>query len=434
MSVDDIVDMVAVRNCVMRTRSAVSMGCVVSGARMARRAAGRIPLACAQNVLVDVSVVDMMQVSVVKIVLVAFVFDGRVPAVGPVLMIVLFVYPVIRLHRSLRRPSWLDALSSFVWGRVPLAYGSTMGVSPSIRSPRPSMRIGVSWKTPTSRSSASVQTATTKAAARSLPGPGIVAGRTMLMSVSASFVIARCARTDSGDCEGRVSKHVTGRHHFRKNATRPARPGRRCAEGSGVSAVRPVDFLRKSRRTQGKAAGRCPPNEHDAEEVAAVFLDAMNGTRHRLDAHPWREWILRGFIRVEDAVYVGLGTVLAAMALALLVAVAIAFAQALLADALPGHAVQLLDRLLLILMIVEILYTVQVSFSEHALVPEPFLIVGLIATIRRLLVLTAEFARLVESNTAAFRAAMLELGLLTVMIVALVVSLVVLKGRAPHAS
>jgi len=121
------------------------------------------------------------------------------------------------------------------------------------------------------------------------------------------------------------------------------------------------------------------------------------------------------------------------MALALLVAVAIAFAQAVLADALPGHAVQLLDRLLLILMIVEILYTVQVSFSEHALVPEPFLIVGLIATIRRLLVLTAEFARLVESNSAAFQGAMLELGLLTVMIVALVVSLVVLTRGAPHA-
>src|SRR5438132_10095630 len=160
----------------------------------------------------------------------------------------------------------------------------------------------------------------------------------------------------------------------------------------------------------------------------------MNGTRHRLDAHPWREWILRGFIRVEDAVYVGLGTVLAAMALALLVAVAIAFAQAVLTETLPSHAVALLDRLLLILMIVEILYTVQVSFSEHALVPEPFLSVGLIATIRRPLGLTAEFARLVESTTAAFRAAMLELGLLTVRIVALFVSPVVLKGRAPHAS
>ena len=36
--------------------------------------------------------------------------------------------------------------------------------------------------------------------------------------------------------------------------------------------------------------------------------------------------------------------------------------------------IDLLDRLLLILMIVEVMYTVQVSFREHALAPEPFLI------------------------------------------------------------
>jgi uncharacterized membrane protein (DUF373 family) len=51
--------------------------------------------------------------------------------------------------------------------------------------------------------------------------------------------------------------------------------------------------------------------------------------------------------------------------------------------------VDLLDRMLLILMIVELLYTVQVSFREHTLVPEPFLIVGLIAVTRRILVVTA---------------------------------------------
>ena len=101
MSVDDIVDMVAVRNCVMFTLFAVGMARVVSGARMGRRAASRIRLARGENVLVDMSLVDMMQVPVVKIVLVAFVFDGLVSAVGPVLMIVRVVYPVIRLHRSL---------------------------------------------------------------------------------------------------------------------------------------------------------------------------------------------------------------------------------------------------------------------------------------------------------------------------------------------
>jgi len=86
---------------------------------------------------------------------------------------------------------------------------------------------------------------------------------------------------------------------------------------------------------------------------------------------------------------------------------------------------------LLILMIVELLYTVQVSFREHTLVPEPFLIVGLIAVTRRILVLTAQFATLFEKgNTAAFQSAMLELALLTLMIVALVVSLRILGKRS----
>jgi len=158
----------------------------------------------------------------------------------------------------------------------------------------------------------------------------------------------------------------------------------------------------------------------------------MSDKRPRLDAQAWRESITRGFIRVEDAVYVGLGTLLAAIALGLLVAAAVAFVQALLGHTLPDRAVELLDRILLVLMIVELLYTVQVSFREHALVPEPFLIVGLIAAIRRLLVLTAEFARLLEKNQGVFQGAMLELGLLTVMVVALVVSLVVLKRYPPR--
>ena len=82
---------------------------------------------------------------------------------------------------------------------------------------------------------------------------------------------------------------------------------------------------------------------------------------------------------------------------------------------------------------VGLLYTVQVSFREQALVPEPFLIVGLIAAIRRLLVLTAEFARFLEKGGGAFQGAMVELGLLTVMIVALVGSLVSLRRRLSHA-
>lgn len=130
----------------------------------------------------------------------------------------------------------------------------------------------------------------------------------------------------------------------------------------------------------------------------------------------------------------GVGVLLAASALALLVTSAFGFVQSVLNGALAGRVVDLLDQILLVFMIVEILYTVQISFREHALIPEPFLIVGLIAGIRRVLVLTAEFGDLMTKGDATFHNAMLELGLLTVMVLALVWALVLVRRRAPGAA
>lgn len=131
------------------------------------------------------------------------------------------------------------------------------------------------------------------------------------------------------------------------------------------------------------------------------------------------------FSRTEDFVYAALGVLLALSAVFLLVASLIAFGR----DAVGGQAnqalVDLLDRLLLALMIVELLYTVRVHFREDRLAPEPFLIIGLIATLRRILIVTAQFSGLTER--AHFREAMVELGLLTVMVLALVVSLRLLR-------
>src|SRR5438552_9822615 len=142
-----------------------------------------------------------------------------------------------------------------------------------------------------------------------------------------------------------------------------------------------------------------------------------------------REWISTGFTRVEDVAYVGLGLVLAVSALILLVFLALSLGEAIMSANLPQKIVRLLDQSLLILMIVEILYTVQVSFREHTLVAEPFLIVGLIAAIRRVLILTAEFSRPAEISEVAFHNVMFELGLLTVLILALVFSLFLLKRQ-----
>ncbi len=146
-----------------------------------------------------------------------------------------------------------------------------------------------------------------------------------------------------------------------------------------------------------------------------------------------RNWIARQFTRVEDVVYVSLGVLLAGCAAVLLVAAGADFVTSLLAGSLPGHVIDILDRILLVLMVVEILYTVQVSFRGQTLVPEPFLIIGLIAGIRRVLILTAEFKDLLQKGDTAFRNAMIELGLLAFLIIALVISIVFLRRIASAA-
>jgi uncharacterized membrane protein (DUF373 family) len=143
-----------------------------------------------------------------------------------------------------------------------------------------------------------------------------------------------------------------------------------------------------------------------------------------------RVWVARVFTAVEDVVYVGLGLLLAGCSLALLISGMIIFGQNLMAGSLTTNIVALLDRVLLILLVVELLYTVQVSFREHALIPEPFLLIGLIAGIRRVLLLTAEFAQVHEKSDIVFQHFIVELVALTVLIVALVISLVVLRKRA----
>jgi len=84
----------------------------------------------------------------------------------------------------------------------------------------------------------------------------------------------------------------------------------------------------------------------------------------------------------------------------------------------------LIDRLLFVLMLVEILHTVRISLRWHKLVVEPFLIVGLIASIRRVLVMMLQAETLTSNWTgegeAKFRAAMIELAVLSLVIAVLV--------------
>jgi len=96
-----------------------------------------------------------------------------------------------------------------------------------------------------------------------------------------------------------------------------------------------------------------------------------------------------------------------------------------------------LNDLLIVLMMVELLHTVRISIRWHYLVTEPFLVVGLIATIRRILVVTLETSALsreghwLAEGASIFRASLYELALLGFLVVVLVVSIALLRRYAP---
>ncbi len=93
-------------------------------------------------------------------------------------------------------------------------------------------------------------------------------------------------------------------------------------------------------------------------------------------------------------------------------------------------AIEVLDTVLLVMMTMEIVYTVAVSLESHSLVAEPFLIIGAIAAIRRMLVITAESTKVESNQPAQFLNLLIELGLLGLIVIAMAVSIYVLRRSA----
>ncbi len=141
--------------------------------------------------------------------------------------------------------------------------------------------------------------------------------------------------------------------------------------------------------------------------------------------------------KAEVVIYVILAVLLFVTALATIAGAAKMLWDGLAHWTIASETLQVLDQLLVVLMLVEILHTVRISIHSHILVTEPFLVVGLIASIRRVLVITLEAATLTKSGTwsaeggSIFRASMLELGLLGLLILILVFSITLLRRYAP---
>jgi hypothetical protein len=93
--------------------------------------------------------------------------------------------------------------------------------------------------------------------------------------------------------------------------------------------------------------------------------------------------------------------------------------------------VVLLDRILLTLIVAELLHTLRlVVLRGGEIVVEPFLFVGLIAVVRRILIVTAELERQAPAGRALTNQ-LLELGLLGVLTLALAVAIYLVRRSGP---
>jgi uncharacterized membrane protein (DUF373 family) len=129
----------------------------------------------------------------------------------------------------------------------------------------------------------------------------------------------------------------------------------------------------------------------------------------------------------ENLVYGGIALFLVLSAFVLL-GVAGKTSLGLLSDFSEKPVLEVLDILLLVFIVVELLFAVRTTVEKRELVAEPFLLVGIIASIKEIVVLSVEAAT-VLGRGAEFDDRILEIGLLGVLVVLLGVTSYLLRRK-----
>src|SRR5258708_10675840 len=131
---------------------------------------------------------------------------------------------------------------------------------------------------------------------------------------------------------------------------------------------------------------------------------------------------IRGLEHAQDVVAVVVGVVLLILAAILLVSGiadffhALSVSKVLSAESVTTAATALLDEVLLVLILIEIVHTVVLSLHSHRLVAQPFIIVGLVAVIRKILFILSS-QKQVSTSVLALLIAMVAVFVLGLVVV-----------------
>lgn len=131
--------------------------------------------------------------------------------------------------------------------------------------------------------------------------------------------------------------------------------------------------------------------------------------------------------RAESLVLILIGALLVLLAVLMLESSVVNLFHAFQHGRIHEEAIEILDGILLVMMTMEIVYTVAISLEAHALVAEPFLIIGAIAAIRRMLVITATSTKDEHSAPEVFRNTLIELGLLALIVITMALAIYILR-------
>lgn len=147
---------------------------------------------------------------------------------------------------------------------------------------------------------------------------------------------------------------------------------------------------------------------------------------HEAPRHPFLTAVIRVLGSIEDVILTGIALLLIVLAILLLINGALGLIRAVVQADLSGLELDILESILLVAVIMEIVYTVMLSLRSHELSAEPFMVVGIIAAIRRILEITIKSSN-VPSGGAEFRGLLMELGLLAIIVVALAIAIFVVR-------
>ena len=147
--------------------------------------------------------------------------------------------------------------------------------------------------------------------------------------------------------------------------------------------------------------------------------DTNGGSRERS--------LLEGILSYSQTLaYYGITLALIAGTVVLFVSVGAVF----ITDVLNQDALQatldILDRVLLITIFVELMITIEALVREGQIVAEPFILVALVAVVRRILLITAEVKQY-QTDPETYINIVIELGVLTALVIALAGALYVAR-------